>query len=372
MVKGMTARIRKQVSALLLMVMLCAIAGCTKQELNETAIPLGLGLDWQDGQFTLSALIAQPRPPGESGSGSMETGQSLVISANGKTITEAARNNMLSFPRYPLWAHSGLMLIGENLARRDTALFVDFFARNRYVRKNIPLVVARAATAAQVYAVQPPLEPYSANAIATMLRIQENQLGIYVPVKFSDFLEKMATPGVEPTAPQISIARQGEKQVLKLDGTAVFRGRKMVGMLGEKESRGYRWLQKGTIQGGFIVIPSPLDSSKQVVLELTRSMSKIRPEIKNKTITIKIDITAEGNYYEQNSAGNILTLKNIPKLEALANQQIAAEITSCINKAQSLQSDILGWGRLVEASDPSYWAQIKDDWPRLFPVWNMK
>jgi Ger(x)C family germination protein len=267
---------------------------------------------------------------------------------------------------YPLWSHSDLILLGENLAQKDVALFTDFFARNRFVRKNIPLLITRGVSPADTLEVKTPLEPHSAHAITGMLKIQEKQLGLYVPVNMSDFLEKMATPGIEAVLPQITIEKQGEKSLLKLEGTAVFKDRKMVGSMDEMESRGYRWMQARMIEGGLIIIPSPLDKTKLITLELTRSKATIKPEIQNNTIKMKITIKAEGNFYEQNSEGDILTLENVPKMEALADEEIARQISLCITKAQSLASDILGWGKMVNSQDPALWKTLEKDWPQIF------
>lgn len=349
----------------LLMLTFPVIQGCNKVEVNDTAIPLGLGVEWQNNIFTVYGQMAKPTTP-EKGPTPGQA-QFTVVSATGRSISEAGRNVTLSMPRDPLWSHAGIILIGENLAKTDMALFADYQTRTRVVRKNIPVVITRNANPGEVMQVQTPLEPYSALAIDGILRNQEKQLGIYMPVILSDVLEKFATPGVEPVIPQIIIQKEGSKEYLKPDGTAVFRDRKMVGSLNEMESRGFRYVKPGMIQGGIIIIPSPMDQQKRVTLELTRSKASVKPEIKKGIIKMKIELNAEGNYYEQNSTGDVLTLKNIPKIENLANQEIAREITACINKAQSLQSDIFGWGRMIEGSNPKLWKEYEKDWQRIFP-----
>jgi len=36
-------------------------------------------------------------------------------------------------------------------------------------------------------------------------------------------------------------------------------------------------------------------------------------------------------------------------------------------KAQSLNSDIFGWGRIINQSNPALWQQLEKDWPATFP-----
>jgi germination protein, Ger(x)C family len=346
-------------------------SGCwDKLEVNEAAEVEGIVFDQTQGQPSFSVQLASSSPNNLSGAPSS---QSLNITETGRTYTEAARNVVLSLPRLPLWAHAGVVIFGNDLASSDLATATDFIARNRNIRKDALLFISKGTTGRECLDAQVPLETHSSAALKKLITIEEQQLGIYMPVTLETFLKNLATPGIEPAAPQISIREAGDKKQLRLDGTAVFRGRKMVGSLNEAESRGFRYLSPKRISGGLVIIPSPLNpdvsSNDLVSIELTRSQAIVSPQISDEgKITMKIDIQAEGNYYEQTFAGDVLTLDGVDKIQSLVDDNIKSEIEACITKAQGLNSDIFGWGQSIYRKDPALWVQLEPDWQSVFPA----
>ncbi|MEN6348841.1 MAG: Ger(x)C family spore germination protein [Syntrophomonas sp.] len=349
-----------------LIIFLFFASGCEVLEINNTAIPLGLGFDVEGAKMVVSTELANPIAPEKSGSPGES--QFMVISAKGDTVTDAARRIMLSLPRVPLWSHASVLVLGEKLASKDLSLAVDFLFRSRYVRKNIPVFVTRNATPDEVFQVKPILEAHPSIALKGILTLQQKQMGIYQPVDLKEFEQKLAAPGVEAAAPMFIIAEENGQKVVKIDGTAVFKGKKMAGYLNETESRGFRLMKPGMIEGGLILVKSPLDPSRWITLELSRSQATIKPEIKNNKIVIKIDLKAEGNFYEQSGTGNLFTREMTKKLETLAGQEMERDIRACISKAQLLNSDIFGWGSMINSGNPRLWEEIGPEWDAYFPA----
>ncbi len=341
------------------------LSGCDAKEINSASIPLGMGVDYQDHNFIFTTQLAQPASP-EKGGG--EGPQYAVLSANGKTVSEAARKIMLSFPNQPFWSHTNLLLVGDNLARTDMALLMDYITRNRFFRKSMPVVIAHQATPEQILNTKPLLVPYTATAIKDILQSQEAQAGIYTPVTLIELIDRFAVPGIEAVVPMVMIGKNEDQETIKIEGMAVFRGQQMVGTLNEIESRGYRFMRSKMIQGGLFVIPSPTDKGKWITVELSRSQAKISPVIQDHEIKMKIKVTGEGNFYEQQGTGNLLTPQGINELEQSSNQEIEKQISACIRKAQTLNSDIFGWGQLIRNADPKLWKEIEPDWDEIFPT----
>lgn len=340
------------------------LSGCGKIEVNDACIPLSLGVDYRDNQLVVSAQLANPVNPEKSGG---DTKQFRVITASGQTFTEAARNVNLSLASVPLWSHTQLSVLGENLAQDDISPVVDFLARNRHVRKNNFLVLAHQASPEEIIAVKPILEPYTAIAIKNILKQQETQLGIYTPVDTTEMLHRLSSPGIEVVVPMITIDKQAKGDKLLLDGMAVFKKTRMIGSLNEAESRGYHLMRPKMISGGLFLVPSPLDDNTWITIELSRSQAKITPQIKDREIKMKIEINAEGNFYEQGGSGNLFSLEMFKQIEKASAQELDRQISLCISQAQTLNSDILGWGEMIYRSDPDTWNTVAADWDQLFP-----
>ena len=351
----------------LVLAMFCT-SGCWDQiEVVDTVEAEGLVLDLEGGQPSFSVQLAKP----SSSQAGTQPSKPVNITQTGSTYTEAARKIMLSLPRVPLWAHAGVVIIGQDLASADLAQAADFMARNRNLRKTSFLFITKGVIGKECLEAQLPIETYSIAGLKKLIRIQEKQLGIYMPVNLDVFLEKLATPGIQPAVPQVTIMEMDGQKMLRLDGTAVFKGRQVVGSLDEVESQGYRFLSPKMITGGLITIHSPDDNSpdskKLMAIELTRSKASLNPQIEDGKIKkMQIKVEAEGNFFEQNFVGEILTLDNVHKIEELTNEEIKKKMTAAIMKTQGLNSDIFGWGRIVAQKNPALWQSLEADWSVIF------
>jgi Ger(x)C family germination protein len=340
------------------------VSGCGKIELNTAAVPIALGTDYKNNRIYIYAQIAKPA---SSGTSTGNEPQFTVISASGRTITEASRNTSLFFSSIPLWGQVQVSLLSDTLAKRGVADMIDFLSRNRYARKTNTLLITNNATPEQVLNINPYLELYTGTAIRKLIKNQEKQLGIYSFTDSKEFLQKLSDPGIEPTVPMITIQKNGTDKQLLLDGTAVFKGTKMVGSLNETESRGFNLMNPNIPTIGLFLIHSPINPENLITLEISFSQSKVKPVINGQNIKMKIEINIDGNFYEQSGTDNLFTPKMFKLVEKKADQELTRQLVMSINKAKSLDSDIFGWGNLVYQQDPEVWKQVAADWDQLFP-----
>ena len=344
-------------------IMIC-LSGCGKIELNNAAIPTAFGTDFKDNRIVIATQIAKPVSPGTSaGNGP----QFSVISASGRTFSEASRNTSLSFAAVPLWSQVQVSLMSDTMAKRGIADQIDFLIRNRFVRKSNTLVVTKNTTPQQVLSIVAYLETYTGMAIMKLIKNQESQLGIYTQTDLYEFLQKLSEPGIEPVVPMITIQKNGRDKQLLLQDTAVFKGSKMIGSLNETESRGYSLLNPGKKTLGLFLVSSPPNPEQKVTLEISSLQSKVRPMIQDQNIKMLIELSIDGNFYEQSGTENLFTPKVYKMIEKAAEQELKRQMTLAIVKAQSLNSDIFGWGKLVYKKDPHLWQQVEEDWDALFP-----
>jgi len=345
-------------------IMIC-LSGCGKIELNNAAIPTAFGTDFKDNRIVIATQIAKPVSPGTSaGNGP----QFSVISASGRTFSEASRNTSLSFSAVPLWSQVQVSLMSDTMAKRGIADQIDFLIRNRFVRKSNTLVVTKNTTPQQVLSIVAYLETYTGMAIMKLIKNQESQLGIYTQTDLNEFLQKLFEPGIEPVVPMITIQKNGRDKQLLLQDTAVFKGSKMIGSLNETESRGYSLLNPGKKTLGLFLVSSPPNPEQKVTLEISSLQSKVRPMIQDQNIKMLIELSIDGNFYEQSGTENLFTPKVYKMIEKAAEQELKRQMTLAIVKAQSLNSDIFGWGNLVYKKDPHLWQQVEKDWDALFPT----
>ncbi|HHV16839.1 MAG TPA: Ger(x)C family spore germination protein [Gelria sp.] len=355
----------KRVTAVILLItMVMSCCGCWNLvEIDRTAIVAGLGVDLLEDDQMHFAVQLETATTGEEES---VKPKNTVLVSNGQTMTEAARNITLRLPRIPLWPHASSLVIGENLARHDLALIADFFMRNRNVRMDSDMLVASNLPLEELFSVNDPLTGCSLRCMEQLLRFQESSLGIYVPVSIAEFFFKLATPGVDPVLPVLTVASIDGEQDLKLQGTAVFKDRRLVGYLNEKESRGYRWLNPGKNMGGLLGVEMP-EGKGRVVFEVINFKTKQTPRLQDGLLVMDIEIQAEVNFFEQTGTAKLVGIEQKESLEIAAARQIKQEVQACITKSQELTSDVLGWGRTLYRHYPAEWEELQDHWQELYP-----
>src|SRR5687768_2804645 len=107
-------------SAVVVLVLLVLLAGCGKQELNQMALVMAVGLDKdKSGTYRVTAQIVRPADArGSTGAPSGGTGEPVwTASAEGRSIFEAIRNLSRFSSRRVFWAHNKVIVVGEELAK---------------------------------------------------------------------------------------------------------------------------------------------------------------------------------------------------------------------------------------------------------------
>ena len=80
------------------------------------------------------------------------------------------------------------------------------------------------------------------------------------------------------------------------------------------------------IAGGLFLVPSPLNNDTWITIELSRSQAKITPQIQGREIKMQIEISAEGNFYEQGGSGNLFSLEMFKQVEKASEQELGRQM----------------------------------------------
>lgn len=360
------------------------LSGCWDlQEINESAITTAAGIERQDDdKIAFSTRLIRPLPSGEAGSGEMEW---VVATASDYSVAMAARRLTLSLSKVPEWSHVKTFILGEKLVGHDLSLVIDFMTRNRHLRPDINLLIVSQSSPEEVLSSNLPQVTELGSGLHDLLKLNEKQLGIYVPITMGEFTYKLMTPGIEPVVPQITLEmaqkksppeKSGDKNSgntnninkINLNGMGVLKGKRLVGVMNETESRGYRWLNSSSQAGGLFNAVSPWHENEHIALEIVRFSTKTRPQLSSNNLKMIIEIDSDLGFYEQDFVSDILNLERKDMLQEAANQEIEKQVAACINKAQFLGSDVLGWGRILQEHEPDKWKEIADAWSEQFPL----
>lgn len=356
--------------SLLLSLMIFA-GGCWNyNRLDQLGIVSGLGFDLapEPGKILLTIQVIKPGEVkgggmgGGSGDGSGGGGQTpvVILESTGTTVFEAVREAVTKFSRKLFWSHNQVLIIGKEAAENGVRTYLDFEIRDAEPRPTAWVLVA-SGKAGDLIKAPGKIDKISAMEIAEIVRAQSvtSKAGGFTT---HDFVSRLVSKTTAPIATQIEL---NEKDEVQLVGTAIFKGDKLAGFIGKRETRGLLWVLD-EVKSSIVVVKAP-GNKGEVGLEVTRSRSKIKAEVKKGSLRIKVTVNVRsnlGNEYDGLDLDRPETLQSLARREATV---IRNEINAVINKAKELNADIFGFGEAVHRADPKVWKELEPRWNEIFP-----
>ncbi len=299
-------------------------------------------------------------------------------SAKGETIYEAFNNLYKMSTRRLFWGHTQFIIIGSELAREGIDEYIDYFSRHLEMRRNAYILVSRTTTY-DIMRLDPEIELFMNDEILNMIqRAQEWNEG-RIP-SMNDYLIWRAVQGREPVLPILeavpgSPANLGKlsepystvgKNVVSLNGSAVFKEDRMVGSMNIDEIQGYLFITN-RMKEGYILV-KPFHEDKYVSLRVLDSNYKIRPSIKEGRYFVDIQVSVEVDLAEANEPQLALNKEEV--LQLISNktgERIKEKINMTIDRAQKeFKSDIFGFGSYFHRKYSEQWKGVKGTWNDVF------
>lgn len=352
------------------------LTGCwNRKELNTLAIVKCVGIDiMADGQISLAAEIIKPggikKDGGKGDGGDRATWVSI---STGTTVFDAVRNATFDSPRKLFWAQDKVIIIGEEAAKMGIAPLLDLYDRNHERSRRAKVFIAK-GKAQDIIEGKNEQEKVLGQAIEE-LALTSGATSKIAKIDVHDLLKTLASKTSDPFVPGIEIVpkeKEGEgKNLIRLDGTAIFKKDKLIGWFNDKETRGLLWVL-GKVSTGIIVVPSPLTQKGKVSLEIMHASSSIKPEFVDGKLVIFVEIEEEGNLGEEMSEGDLTKPEVFSQLEKEQEAVIMAEINMALLKGQQWRVDIFKFGDAVHRAFPVEWKELEKNWGEEFPKLDVK
>jgi len=348
------------------------VSGCwDSHELNKLAIVAGLGWDIEpktkEVTLTYQSIIpSQVKSSSGSGGGGEQKGGSALQNiqldhSTASSVYEVLNRYTQHGSRIPFYQHAQVYVFGKEGAKIGIYPFLDTIARNPVSRPNILMVVSE-EKASDILAIQDGMENIQAIGMAEEIKLSA-QFSKYPAVTVLEFLNRLMSKTTAPIAPIVGIFEEtgpeGKKRKkIRVTGTAVFKGDKMIGRLNERESSGLLWAIN-KIKIGFVNIP-------EASLEIVTSKSKIVPELTGNKIKITIDINEESNVIQYNGHQD-MSPDILQKLEESQAKEIKSQVMAAVEKSYALDADVFGFGEAVHRKYKKEWKELKPRWDDVYP-----
>ena len=344
---------------ILMLILGLVLSGCwDAKDINERSFVMGVAFDLPDSGeghvMTIEVPVLHSFATQSGGSGPT----SVLFATEGTSVAQMATHFESRTWRELFFGHTQVVIISEDIARKDIRPLLDFFDRNPRIDRRLTLFISQ-GEARQVLETKDPREPLVSVYLNQMLNTLTNTARV-VKQNFQDSLRNLENNG-DTVLPRVRTS--GTEVVIA--GGALIKDYKMIAWLGENETRAVAFLYNN-ISGGLITVNI---NDILYAYAIRSASSEIKPKLKDNELTFTIEVKSEGDiievYYE-NAAGS--SSFNIPEIEAKLNDLIINEIHHLVTKLQDLKTDPIGFDRLVYRHYPKFWQEHADEWKDvIFP-----
>src|SRR5574344_2470846 len=314
---------------LLFLIIIIFTSGCYDyQEINNMAIIVGIGLDYQDDQYVMSYEILNVQKSNEDGE--KET-KSYTITACGKTITEAEVNAEKKVAKKVSFSHLEILLIGNGLANYGLNDMADYFIRNNKITNNFFMVLVKNNTPEEIMSFHSLSEPINSLAIFNILKTSNTNISLKTKDEFDYQMATIKENLRDIVIPSVTINKE-----IDLSNLAVFKGDKFKYFLTEEEEQTYGIITKKINNNSL--------SNAYGTIEINHNKSNIT--FKNNKINININIYNKLLKLDDLSI-NLKDSKDLDKLENIYKEQLYTMFNNLLDNAKNEDCDSLGFKQLI-------------------------
>ncbi len=232
---------------------------------QKTAIITAIGIDREDGNFLLTAIIANPAAQG--GNGQSADGKSgdggngyNVVEGSGGTVAEAIENINAKTGWYPKLVFCRLILLGEDLCKGNVFDGLDYFLRSEYTAKDA-LVAAATGKAKEILSAKPPFNAAVSDALEKVLSDQPKRVGAVLTANLREFSISYFSAGRSDYMPIIQTETTENGDLFQASETALFQNGTQIGRLSREETFALACLQNPLRLASYTICHQGSDST---------------------------------------------------------------------------------------------------------------
>jgi spore germination protein KC len=356
---------------MLLPAMALVVAGCwNRTEVNDLAIVQLTSYDWEDDQYRIGVsfpLVSQMSGTqgGGGGTGGKEGQNNYLESAKAPAIRDAINHVQRKLSRRLYFAHRRVLLIGETAAERGVKPILDTLSRYPENRISTYLLVAKDSALGLM---QTPV--LTERVTAEMFR--EILVNIMKePVTARDFIHAILTEGVDAYTlvfkrTKTDTPGKEKADTVEIDGLAVFRDDKMVGIL-EGQFLDGTLLALGQLNRPVVTAVLP-EGGGPITAQFLEMTSRIEPMVNGDDIRMRITFSGIVEINSNETDTNLIHYEVNNEVTKAIERQIQKEVSAAVGELQTrFKADVLGFGSSVKRNHPGVWKRIGDRWRDLYP-----
>ncbi len=318
----------------ILLIFTIFLTGCYDyQELNDRAIIVGLGIDYQNDEYIVNFEVLNSQKSGSEQSGGSPN-KSYLIEGSDKSFSMAYQKALQSLDKDAYLAHLKVSIFSEEIAKNHIDSIVDYLIRDPNTRNVFYPVVSMGVSAKEILSSTSEDTPVVSTSIEGLIDYNNFKESISANINFEKFLKLLFSNFQDAYLNVISLS---EEKKVKIDGLAVFKKYNMIKILTQKESAILQLINNESTNY-YVSLPCEDDQNKNLTISLYDSNdTKIEVDEKN----ININSKFKANIMDDECGYNFKDAGIYQDLEKKFAIILEKDLSNAVNYFKLLKSDVI-------------------------------
>jgi spore germination protein KC len=356
--------------------LICSLSGCWDyRDLDTLSIVIGFSIDRSEtdpSKYSMGFEIVDLDLVS-----SESDVESLLISSEGRTITECV-NNMAQKLQNPMYfGNTEVGVIGHDVAQEVSLdVLLDSMLRDYELRDNLILVIS--AEDGKSLLNNPEEKPRlnSFKISSSLVDWKSNSSSANgTHVEELDQVYDCLSEGADLVLPELIMSDKKTGEFM-LEGLAVFRDGVMQGIIEQEHVPFYLITAEGLAEGSYNIFFTDEgdEDNKYVVLSNRQSRPKISFDYSGGVFTFYVDVEAFMSVSEFSPTLDAsVNSDDTKELEKLCEEILAGESEKTLYEIRDeMKADLLDFAAAVNDKAPALWSQVKDSWDDYYASCEIK
>ncbi|HEX9061260.1 MAG TPA: Ger(x)C family spore germination protein [Clostridia bacterium] len=332
------------------------------REIDKLAVVAGVAVDkGTDHKYRITVETIQI-------SGGKDTKpKSKLISVEGDTMFDAARNEISLSGKRLYWSHAKVIILSKEIARNGAIKVIDWYNRDSETRADVNILISGGETAREIFEGQETSEDIKSFNLYQMIQ-NERSLSKAPNIEIWKFINDLELEGISPVIPSVILKKTNNEAVPHINGSAIFSHDGLIGFINEDESKDLLFIRNEVKAGVLVQMEQGREGNSPVSLEIFDNKTRVNPSVKNDLIDgINISTDTRVAIDEIDGSENYIDDAGRKKLERDAEKTLESNIEQLIKKVQEDYGvDIFGFGAKIHEDYPGLWSRISNNWKKNF------
>ncbi|SHH58199.1 Ger(x)C family spore germination protein [Clostridium intestinale] len=351
---------RKIKSIVMIIISAYLFTGCWNyREINNLSVVAGIAIDRNelDGKYEVTIEIVNIKK------GKDISNNSEYVTLCGDSLFDIIRNMISVSSRRLYFSHAKIVIISKELAKDGLSKAIDWYIRDAETRTDIYLLISKEKTAKEVL-----MTKRNENMIVSfdLAKVIQNEKNVSTAPKVDlwDFLDILKQKEANTSLPLIFIDKSGEKEVPRIEGMAVIKDDKLVGMI-DGDIAKYILFTTDEIKTGILVLGRK--SSEPISFEIFKNRTKVKYKFDEDKMKVQVFTDTIVSIAEYQTQQPFNTSEEKEVIEKQLANMLEESIYNSINMIQKeYKSDIFGFGITLHKNYPKLWKELSDNWEYNF------